>query len=191
MKTFDEKIEAARKRRTFQDVTVLLDEELALERELLVEALKTADRDSRLGSQSESEEIRAKIAVLDEEAAEAVDVLRFTRLPGRAWTELTAKFPARGDVAVDVNYGYDYAKVCEAAAKYRNPRTQEAYAHRMDGETPVELVDDQWDVLFESLTGGEVARVYDAIWEQNEYKSAERINELVKASGAASRSVSK
>lgn len=191
MKTFEEKIEAARSRRSFQDVPVLLDEDLALERERLTEALKTADRDSRLGSPSEADEIRAQLAVIDEEAADAVDVLRFTRLPGRAWAELTAKFPARGDVAVDVHYGYNFAQVCEAAAKYRNPRTHEAYAHRMNGDTPVELVDDQWDVIFDSLTGGEVAKVYDAIWEQNEYKAAERIQELVKASGAATRSASK
>lgn len=187
MKTFGERLAAARSQRPTKDVQILLGD-AGRERAALEEQLRTADNDVRLASVSPAEEIQQQIDALDEASAGALERLRFTRLNGRDWAELAAKNPARGDVAVDLHYGYNFAAVCEAAARFKDPKTGRAYGHVVDGDELVELTDEEWDGLFAEAAGSEVARVYDAIWELNEFQPAQRVQELVKAFGAATRS---
>lgn len=190
MKTFSERLASAREQRPTKDVQILFGD-AAREREALEEQLKTADRDGRLGAPSEADQIQQQIDALDEASINSLERLRFTRLNGRDWAELAAKNPARGDVAVDLHYGYNFAAVCEAAAKFKDPKTGRVYAHLLEGDEPVALTDEEWDGLFAEAAGSQVGLIYDAIWELNEFDPAKRVQELVKASGAATRSDSK
>jgi hypothetical protein len=188
--TFAEQLAAARAARPYRDVTVVLDGELTQELEELRAKLGSASTDSRLGVKSEAEVIQDSIDALAASASDAVTI-RITRLPGRDWSVLTSKCPVRPDVPIDTHYGYNYDAVCEAAARYRSPSSGSTYAHRIEDGEPVEIADDEWSDLFDVLPGSEIAKIRDAVWELNEYEPQERLNALVKGSGAASRSVSK
>jgi hypothetical protein len=87
-----------------------------------------------------------------------------------------------------MQYGYNFAAVCEAAAKFRDPKTGAVYAHVLIDGVPTELDSEQWDDLFSILAGSDVTKIQDAIWTLNEYDPAYRLQALVKASGAATRS---
>jgi len=187
--SFKDRLAAARAARPYRDVTVVLDGEVTDELEVLRVKLETAGTDSRLGAKSDAEIIQDSIDALTASASDTVTV-RLTRLPGRDWSVLTSKCPPRVGVPIDANYGYDYDAVCEAAARYRNP-SGVAFGHRLEDGEPVEITDDEWADLFDVLPGSEIAKIRDAVWVLNEYEPTQRLNELVKASGAAARSDSK
>jgi len=187
--SFKDRLAAARAARPYRDVTVVLDGELTEELEALRVKLETASTDGRLGVLSEAEIVQEQIDTLTASASDTV-TLRLTRLPGRDWSVLTSKAPPRPGVPIDGNYGYNYDVVCEAAARYRNA-SGVAFGHRLEDGEPVEVAADEWDDLFDVLPGSEVAKIRDAVWVLNEYEPTQRLNELVKASGAAARSDSK
>lgn len=188
---FKEQLAAARAARPYKDVPVVLDGAVSDERERLEKELENVDDgDSRLGATSEADEIRAKLDEIAEQAVDSIVTLRLTRLPGRDWSNLTSKCPVRPDVAIDRHYGYNYDAACESAARYRDPAGA-AYGHRLENGEPVDLSDDEWDDLFDVLSGSDISKIRDAVWELNEYEPQQRLNELVKGSGAASRSVNK
>lgn len=191
MTTFGERLAAAREARPTRDVQVILDGEIAAEKERLEEELGNADTgDDRLGVASPSQKIQGRLDELTAESADSIVVIRLTRLPGRDWSNLTSKCPPRHDVPIDTHYGYNYDAVCEASARYRDPKGV-AYGHRLEGGEPVEITDEEWDDLFSVLAGNDIGKIRDAVWTLNEYEPAQRLAALVKASGAATRSVSK
>jgi hypothetical protein len=184
MKNFGDRLAAAREKRPFKDVKIILDADLsAREADLVarIEHLKNEGEEQRLGVASESERLTQELGALNEEADADLVTVRFTRLNGNDWAYLTAKSPARLDVAVDMHYGYNFAAVCEAAAKFKDPKTGRAFGHIVDGDDLVELTDAEWDDLFAEIAGNGVSRLYTAIWELNEYDPSARVQELVKA----------
>ena len=188
---FKERLAAARAARPYKDVQVVLDGVISAERERLEQELETVDDgDGRLGATSKADEIQAQLDELAEQSADALLTLRLTRLPGRDWSTLTSKCPVRPDVPIDRHYGYNYDAACEAAARYRDPAGV-VYAHRLEDGEPVEISDDEWADLFDVLSGSDIGKIRDAVWALNEYDPEQRLNALVKGSGAASRSVNK
>jgi hypothetical protein len=187
---FKEQLAAARAARPFKDVVVVLDGAVSAERERLEKELESADADPRLASLSPAEEIQQQLDELAEQSADSLLTIRLTRLPGRDWSNLTSKCPVRPDVPIDRHYGYNYDAACEAAARYRDT-SNVAYGARLEGGEPVDISDDEWGDLFDVLSGSDIGKIRDAVWSLNEYEPQERLNALVKGSGAASRSVSK
>jgi hypothetical protein len=187
---FKEQLAAARAARPFKDVVVVLDGAVSAERERLEKELETAAADTRLASLSPADEIQKQLDELEERSADSLLTIRLTRLPGRDWSNLTSKCPVRPDVPIDRHYGYNYDAACEAAARYRDT-SNVAYGARLEDGEPVDISDDEWGDLFDVLSGSDIGKIRDAVWSLNEYEPEQRLNALVKGSGAASRSVSK
>ena len=190
MTTFGERLAAAREARPTKDVTIILDEEINKERALLLAELEAADDEQRLGAKNAADEIRERLDALQQAAEEAGETLRFTRIPGRDWAALTSRNPVRIDSPIDRHYGYNIDAVTEAAARFRD-KNGRAYGHRIENGEPVDISAEEWDDIYELQSGTEVTDIRDAIWALNEYEPQQRIQALVKASGAATRSVSK
>lgn len=177
--------------RPTKDVSVVLDEETAAEKARLEGALAAASNDQRLGSKSEADLIREQLAEFEERIADDLVTIRITRLPGRQWAVLTSRNPVRVDVVIDRHYGYNFDAVCEAAARFVDDKTGEVFAHFVDDDELTPLTLEDWDDLFDRLSGAEITSVRDVVWELNEWGPQQRVQELVKASGAATRSDSK
>ena len=188
--TFAEKLAAAKAARPFKDQPVVLDGVVAAERERLEAELASVDHgDQRMGVASEADKIQEQLDALADD--DSTEIIRIFRMPGRDWANLTSKCPVRVDVPIDRHYGYNYDAACEAALRYRDPKTGATYAFRLEDGNPVEFTDDEWQELLSVLSGNEYAKLRDRVWELNEYEPEQRLNALVKGSGAASRSVNK
>jgi hypothetical protein len=191
MSDFKAQLAAARAARPFKDVVVVLDGAVSAERERLEKELAAVDvSDDRMGVASPADEIQKQLDELEEQSADSLLTIRLTRLPGRDWSNLTSKCPVRPDVPIDRHYGYNYDAACEAAARYRDT-SNVAYGARLEDGEPIDISDDEWGDLFDVLSGSDIGKIRDAVWSLNEYEPEQRLNALVKGSGAASRSVSK
>lgn len=190
--SFKDKLAAAKASRPFKDQPIILAEEISQEvADLEAELAGIDESDGRLGVASRADEIRARIAELAPVAEEASEIIRVYRLPGRDWVNLTVENPPRPDVAIDTLYGYNFDAVCDAALLYRDPKTDASYAFRLEDGQQVEIDREEWDDLFTIVSGREFALLRDAVYELNEYEPQSRLNELVKHSGAATRSEKK
>lgn len=188
MLDIDKMLASAEEKRPTKDVQVCLDGDLASERDELLAALTRAEKldkdDARLGVTDEhAGPIRERLDALTEAAASALATLRFTRLGGTRWAELTSRHPVRVDVAIDRHYGYNYDAVCWDAAV--------ASGVILDGDAEKEMTVEQWGKMLDVLSGSDVQHIRDAIWALNEFEPAQRLNALVKGFGAASRSETK
>lgn len=186
MSSFAEKLAAAKQNRPTKDVQVTLDADVSAERERLAAEIDAADiaaaQDSRLGVDPAegSRGLREELDALNERAKESLITIRFTRMAGSAWAELTSKNPVRLEVPIDRHYGYNYDAVCFAAAA--------ATGVCIEGDEIEVLSPESWADLLEELSGHEVGLIRDAIWELNEFAPAQRVQELVKGSGVTTRS---
>src|SRR5690554_1871793 len=126
MSSFAEKLAAAKESRPSKDVQVVLDAELSAERARIEAEIEVASQktDGRLSAKSPVDALRETLETLNEKAEESLITLRFTRLPGRAWSELTSKHPVRVEVPIDRRYGYNFDAVCEAAAVVSGARVE-------------------------------------------------------------------
>lgn len=173
--------------RPSKDVQVLIDGGLSDERVAMqgdVERLQAeAASDQRLtGENPKVKAAQKKLNAFLEKSHDALVTLRFTRLPGDQWAEITARCPVRVDAPIDRQYGYNMTAVCKLAAPLSGVR--------VDGDAEVPLLVtkaaegvpavDEWADLFETISGHELGRIIDAVYELNEYAPAQRINELKK-----------
>jgi hypothetical protein len=203
MQDFDARLASAKaKPRPHRDVTIILDQDAAAEREQLIEALGNAEKldkgDTRLGAANDTHAapIRTALEALSATLRDSMATLRFVRLPGEKWSELTTQHIARKGVEMDLYYGYNIDAVIRAAAAYQHPETQEQFAFRVErdadgAEVLAPIAAAQWPVLFDRLTGSEVSEIRDAIFGLNDYEPSSRIEALVKDFGAATRSDTK
>jgi hypothetical protein len=152
-----------------------------------LEAAKEADKktqagEQRLGAVQTPTTVRTDAAVaeleaFDEEVLKSLVTLKFTRLDGERWANLTAANPMRIDVQLDRNYGYNFDAVSRSAAILSGVRLDD------DGEQL--MTADQWARLFKVLSGHDYQRIIDAIFTLNEYAPQQHIGALVKGFGAA------
>ena len=196
MSTFAEKVAAAKAApRPHKDVTVSLDtggseerERLIAERdELVLQRATVQKKDQRLSQKVVTPEIDARVGEIDNELAaiearqrEALITLRFYKVPGDEWAELTANHPRRRNAIVDAKYGYDMHAVCRASAI--------KYGRTMDGETEEVRTEIEWAELWPLLGGAEHAQVCDTIYYLNEWEPADRVERLKNSSEVATAS---
>lgn len=186
MSSFSERLSSAKEApKPTRDVTVSLDADVSERRAGLIEALAKAraNPDARLSAKSEPELIQEQLDELLELTADSLVTLRFTRMSGVAWAEVTARCPVRLDAAIDRQYGYNMHAVCALAAPLSGVR--------VDGDALVPLVVskasegvlavNEWADLFATISGHEFGLIVDAIYELNEYEPASRVASLVKA----------
>lgn len=102
---------------------------------------------------------------------------RFTRMDGLEWASLVDLFPARPSVLLDMRYGYNIRPLTLAAAAKSGKR--------LDGDSYVDLTEDQWRNLFKALPGSSVQRFSDALFLLNEYGPAQEVEAAKKASVGA------
>jgi len=121
--------------------------------------------------------VQAEIDDLQDEVDKSLITLRFTRLDGEKWADLTSANPMRLGVALDRHYGYNFDAVSVAAAQMSGVRVDE------DGDH--ELTDEQWERLLKLLSGYDRKLIRDAVWTLNEYGPQQLVDALVKGSGAA------
>lgn len=193
-KNFDEQLAAAKaKPRAYKDVPVILDAELADERERLLDELEEAQKadaaDQRLAGPQDinAGPIIERLEALTAAAKDSIVNIRVKKLPGDEWAVITSLHPVRAGVAIDMHYGYDYDAVCVAAAMHTS-ENGETYTFRLDGDEEIPMTPEQWRTVFSLISGAEASELRDAIWTLNEYEPTKRRNILVKGFGAAARS---
>lgn len=175
MTTFSERLAAAKQApKPFREVTVTLDADIAEQREQLRSQIEfeRKNNDARLAVKSKADELQEQLDELNELVSESLVTLRFTRLSGVEWAELTARCPVRLDAAIDRQYGYNMHAVCRLAAPLSG-------GILVEGEVN-SLSDSEWVDLFETVSGFEFNRIVDAIYELNEYEPAMRVSALKK-----------
>lgn len=185
--SFSERLATAKAApRPHRDITVSLDTDVAERRAALEEQIAKSARDQRLSATSPADALNAELEKLLDDAAGTLVTLRFRRLPGDEWNDITSRCPARLDAPVDVHYGYNMQRATIFAA----PRS----GVRVDGDTEVPLIVldatpdspaiDEWADLFSVISGIEFARIEDAIFGLNVFEPTQQLNELSKRSGA-------
>lgn len=189
MSTFSERLAAAKNApRPFRDVQVILDAGLSEQREelrkALVAAKAEASGDERLsgGINPRVAEVQEKLDAVLDASAESLVTLRFTRMSGDEWSEVTARNPLRLDVPIDRHYGYNMNGVCRSAAPVSGARLEG------DELIPLEVVRgtagapavDEWSDLFGTIGGHEMGLIIEAVYELNEWEPAHRIDLLKK-----------
>lgn len=185
MAGFTERLASAKAAaRPSKDVTVVLDADVSARlAELRVELeAARATPDARLAAETEPEKVQAQIDELLALTADALITLRFTRMSGEKWAEITARCPIRAGATIDLQYGYDMHAVCKIAAPLCGVRVEGdeefplVYAKASPG---VEAVN-EWADLFETVSGHEFSLIVDAIYMLNEYEPAVRVDALKK-----------
>lgn len=163
-----------------RDVELYLDNDISDQIAVLERELDTLHSDTRLGD-PRPQQIRDQIAAIEAEAAESIIVLRFTRMPADEWAEITARCPQRFEAPVDRIYGYNVHDAARAAA----PASGVRLIAQAEG-APIEeaLPDEQWDELFEVMSGREFTNIVDAIFDLNDYTPQQRLDAARKASRA-------
>jgi hypothetical protein len=126
--------------------------------------------------------LRTQITELEQERDALLDgvvlTLRFTKLPGQAWSEITSRNPARIDVSIDRIYGYNYHETAKQAAPYVDDEGRH-YGQRVtaadDGSEVLEDIEpEHWADLFTLLAGGEFERIATLLFEMNDWGPRQR-----------------
>jgi hypothetical protein len=191
--TFLDRLKAQDIART-DDVQILLDAELAEQRDALLAKLEEDDGDERLARSSKTKKIRVELKMLELQAADALVTLRFRRLPGRVWGELADRFPPRAQVPIDRQFGYNLDGLCMAAAMYRREPDEPggepgpAYGFRLEDGTEVPLSTEEWHELFDRVSGSDYRAIRDTVWLLNDFGPRQQREAAVKVSGATARS---
>lgn len=168
-------------------VTVTLDQDVSsrlavLEDQLEIE--KQKPNDARLAKKSP---IAALLDEIEKVKAEYVDTLvdlKFTRIVGTEWNDLTIVNPPREDSLPDkVIFGYNVHAVTRAAAVLSGVLVE-------DDESETTLSEEKWNELFELLSGKDLEKISNAVYALNEGET-ERAVDLGKALRAETRASAK
>jgi len=200
MSTFEEKLAAKKAaKRPTADVQVLLAEDLSNERKRLKEIIEAPNPDPRLTGSSPADDAQKELDELEASAGDSIITLRFTQLRGSDWSALTSQHPPRPYVPIDEDCGYNFDAVAAHAARFVD-KSGRHYAVRIENgeEFPLKYVAakpseniagvNEWEDLFEALTGHEVTSIRNTIWGLNEYMPKIQLAAMGKAFGAKARS---
>jgi hypothetical protein len=160
-------------------VTVCLDTEVAEQRDVLLTKLAEARQaqekaGARLTQKSPIPKLQAELAALEDREREHMHVLRFTKLDGLEWVNITATHPARPDSADDLSLGYNNHAASIEAAKVNGVEIVEGKAD------PVELDDDDWATILEVGSGWDVENIVTSVMNLNVLRSARKVARLKK-----------
>jgi len=185
MSSFKDRLAAAKSAaRPTREVTVSLDADVSDKRAALQAELEAAraNPDARLATKSAPELVQEKLDELLTITADSLIALRFSRMPGDEWAEITARCPVRIDAPVDRQYGYNMHAVCRLAAPLCGVRIEDGKEVALEvvpASAGVPAVD-EWADLFTTISGHEFGLVIDAIYELNEYEPAQRVAQMKK-----------
>ncbi|WP_416394223.1 MULTISPECIES: hypothetical protein [unclassified Curtobacterium] len=166
---FEDRLKAATKRveekgRPSKIVTVTLDSEVSdklQELEARLEDEKQKPQDGRLAKKSPIALLLEEIEQVKAEFEGTLVDLKFTRMLGPDWGDITIVNPPRDDSLPDrVVFGYNFHAVTRLAA-IRSGKLLE------DGEEKT-LTEDQWNELFALLSGKDHENVANAVYTLNE-----------------------
>lgn len=160
-----------------RDVDVWLGEDVSDQITDLEQQLAEVSTDLRFGD-SRPAAIQAEIDEVRASAEGELVVLRFRKMSAGRWAEIVARAPQRVDAPIDRAYGYNVHVVGQVAASTSGVR--------LDGDTEEPLSPEQWDRLFQLLSGHEFQKICNAIFDLNEYAPEQRILSAKKASRAGS-----
>jgi hypothetical protein len=134
---------------------------------------KRRPSDGRLAKASPLAKLITEAEQVKAEFSETLVDLKFTRMLGAAWLDLTSTNPPRSDSISDkMIFGYDFNAVTRAAAHLSGVLLE-------DGKER-ELTEAEWDDLFGLLAGGDHEQIANAVYALNEGES-NRAVELGKA----------
>lgn len=185
---FDDKLATAKKRREedglpTRTVTVTLDQEVSMrlaELEEQLEQEKQKPADGRLSKKSPIAILQQEIEKAQADYVDTLVDLKFMRILGPDWNDLTVVHPPREDSLPDrVVFGYNVHAVTRAAAVSSGVLVEDNGSERA-------LSEEQWNELFTLLSGKDNEKITNAIYALNEGES-ERAVELGKARRDASR----
>jgi hypothetical protein len=175
------------------DVEVLIDGDLAsLREELTVKvaaARATSADDPRLTAPppEDAAALEAQLNELLDASEDAIVRLRFTRMPGKDWSEIISRCPPRPDAPMDRHYGYNITAATVLAAPLCGARV---VGYGTDSEHTVPLAVrpaqqdepavDEWADLFSVIAGSEMTLIVDAVYALNEYDPTRRAAQLKK-----------
>lgn len=168
---FNEKLAAAKaKPRPFKTVTVALDDDVAArlsEVEDQIEAEKQKPDDGRLAKSSPLTKLLKQADEIRAQFADSLVELKFERLIGEGWSDLTLNNPPRAGVLADMYFQYDWNAVTRHAAIDSGVVIEGDETHELTGE--------EWEDLFGVISGGDHRRIADAIFALNEGDSARAV----------------
>ncbi|MDR6172651.1 hypothetical protein [Curtobacterium sp. SORGH_AS_0776] len=173
---FNEKLAAAKEKgRPSRTVTVSLDAEVSgrlaeLEARVQEEAKKPDD--GRLAKSSPLAKLLKDVEAVKAEFSGTLVDLKFTRMLGADWLDLTGTNPPRPDVLTDTFLGYNYQAVTRAGAIQSGVLVEDGVER--------ELTDSEWDDLFALLAGSDHEQIVNAVYALNEGESSRAV-ELGKA----------
>jgi len=104
--------------------------------------------------------------------------LRFYRLDGEKWAEITSMAPMRLGSVIDRRYGYNF----QAASRLAAPESGRV----IEDDVEVTYDDAKWDQLFKKLAGHSVKLIHSAIWQLNEYDPEVAVADAKKGSAGGS-----
>ena len=178
------------------DVTISLNRDLSEEREALLAELEAAkeSNDDRMSAPTAASQVQERLdVILDAEMDTLID-LRFTRLPGDAWTKITQLCPPNPDSLLDMHYRYSMVDACKLAAKFVGTDGT-VYGHVVEDDELVALTvhqktksnpdpTDEWEDIFSRISGPEFTTIVDTLYSLNVKGPAERMAELKKRSAS-------
>lgn len=179
---FDDKLAKAKQTRDEQGppsriVTVALDQDVSQRLADLEEQLEQEKKKPTDGRLTKKSPLAALVEQIDKVKAEFVDTLvdlKFTRILGSDWNDLTIVNPPREDSLPDkVFFGYNMHAVTRAAALLNGVIVE-------DDGTEHAPTEEQWNQIFELVSGKDLENIADAVYALNEGES-ERAVELGKA----------
>lgn len=179
---FSDKLAKAKQSREEQGpptrtVTVTLDQDVStrlVDLEAQLEAEKQKPLDGRLSKKSPLVVLQEQIDAVKAEYVNTLVDLKFSRMEGTGWNDLTIVNPPREDSLPDkLIFGYNIHAVTRAAAVVSGVLVEDDGSER-------ELTQEQWDDLFVLLSGKDSEKIGNAIYALNEGES-ERAVELGKA----------
>jgi hypothetical protein len=210
---FEEKLAAAQNApRPFDTMSVALDTIVSRKRETLgtrldvivanldeaedrLDAAKNPGPDARLSKntgvkaieaeitslEKDRDALRDEIMALEPEFADTLVDLKFVRVPGDEWAEMVMHNPIRQDVLIDKVLGYNVPAVTRVAAL--------KYGFVVEGDADIQLTADQWDQLFNTISGSEMTNVLNTIYSLNAGEPEQAVEIAKKASAAMLASV--
>lgn len=166
----------AKASRRFKDVPVVLDRELAQEREALVSAVmrESALSDERL-SYVPKDSAQAALDEWDAEHADSVLVVRVRGCLGGEWPAIRAKNPAQKGERDTINatFGFDVVAATVDAL------TQ--FAQIMDGDTAEDPTEEEWTEFFQAVNPADMTVLTQTVVQLNGTPTSQVFGDLVKA----------
>lgn len=113
--------------------------------------------------------------------------LRFRKVPSKAWVEAVDRSPARGEgFPYDMLYGYNLRSVTRLVAPacgvllVDGEEVPLRVAESDPNDATVQPVN-EWDELFEAISGRAEAKIGDAVYSLNEHESIAELNRALAA----------